>query len=78
MLVKTVKELALINAVRAHARSNYERDGWDMIVECFEDNEILEALKEETDPTPERAIEVLGDIAKTYDDRRKDVQAEIF
>lgn len=34
----------LLAAVKAHAIRNYERDGWDFLVECHEDDEIRKAL----------------------------------
>lgn len=34
----------LIDAVRAHAEANYERDGWDFLVECWDDAEIAEVI----------------------------------
>ncbi len=33
----------LVQAVRAHALANYAKDGWDFLVECWEDSDI-EAL----------------------------------
>lgn len=74
----TVDNQELIKAIHQHALDNYETGGWDMIYECFGESEILEALAEEPNPTLERAIAILGDIAKVWDDRRKDVQAEAF
>lgn len=34
----------LINAVKAHALEHYEDGGWDVIVECFTDHDILELI----------------------------------
>ena len=33
-------ETDLIAAVRRHALDNYERDGWDYLVECWDDGDI--------------------------------------
>lgn len=69
----------LIKALRAHALENYETGGWDMIYECYEDSEIREVLVNEQLTTPESAIAYFGkNIAGVYNDRRKDVQSEIF
>ncbi len=65
---------ALVAAVKKHAQDNYERDGWDMVVECYEDSEIAEEVAGCN--TAEEAIALLGEIAGAYDDRRKDAQAE--
>jgi hypothetical protein len=36
----------LVKQVRDHATANYEKDGWDIVVEAFEDAEIVEEIKE--------------------------------
>ena len=36
---------ALIAAVKAHAIAHYEQDGWDYIVECYEDAQIADIIK---------------------------------
>jgi hypothetical protein len=40
-----VTDQDLIDAVRAHAVENYNDDGWDYVVECWEDWEILAVVK---------------------------------
>jgi len=34
MKVETNSEL--VQAVEAHAKANYRKDGWDVIVECYD------------------------------------------
>lgn len=34
----------LINAVRDHANANWEKDGWDFLVECWSDEDIGQAI----------------------------------
>ena len=34
----------LIDEVKAHAQTNYDKGGWDVIVECWTDSEIAEFL----------------------------------
>lgn len=34
----------LIAAVRAHAEANWDKDGWDFLVECWDDAEIAEVI----------------------------------
>lgn len=41
----TLSKVELINAVREHAVTNYEKDGFDFLVECWTDNDIAEAIK---------------------------------
>lgn len=33
----------LIDAVKKHAQENYEKGGWDYVIECWSDDEIVEA-----------------------------------
>ena len=39
-----MNEQDLINAVRNYALDNYNTDGWDYLVECWMDGDILECL----------------------------------
>ena len=66
----------LITAVREHALDNYNQDGWDYVVESFDDDQILELIVNATDE--QSAIEAVEAVTKILDDRRKDIQAEIF
>lgn len=52
----TPKRRELIAAVRAHAVENYHRGGWDVIVECYDDERIAEVIG--------RARTVKGALAK--------------
>ena len=36
---------ALVDAVKGHAVRNYEKDGWDYIVECYGDGDIAELFE---------------------------------
>lgn len=66
----------LIAAVRAHALKHYEEDGWDYVEECFDDAQILEVITDAL--TPADAIEAVRKVVHILDDRRRDVQGEIF
>lgn len=69
----------LIEGIKTHAQANYNSNGWDMVFECFEDHEIQEVLEENNLTTlPDAVAYFEANIAKPYDDRRRDVQAEIF
>jgi len=35
----------LVAAVRAHAAANYNKGGWDFVVECWSDKEIEETIR---------------------------------
>lgn len=70
----------LVKAVKAHARAHYSEDGWDNIVECYEDSELRELLEEQSPvpTTPEEAIKAVHKIVKLWHEREKDIQAERF
>ena len=40
----------LINAVKAYAITHYEIDGWDIVAECYEDEDIGNAIGNATTP----------------------------
>jgi hypothetical protein len=68
-----VTQAGLIAAVRKHASANYERGGWDFLVECWEDEQIAEAIG--TARTAAGAIRnVAGDLG-LLDERRREVQS---
>jgi len=75
----------MVEAVKAHALANYEKDGWDFLVECWSDDEIAEELayvSESADihhaKTVAQAIKKIGRIVGLQDERRREVRAEIF
>jgi hypothetical protein len=68
----------MVDAVKAHAVKNYEQDGWDYIVECWEDSEIEQELVKENCQTVVQALYVFADIGNLFDSRRREVMAEIF
>jgi hypothetical protein len=62
--------------VREHARRHYETGGWDFVVECYEDRDILAAMGGAT--TPGRAIRNVAKVVAMQDDRRRDIEATAF
>lgn len=66
----------LIAAVRAYAIENYETDGWDFVVECFEDADIATAIG--SAGTRDAAIAAVRKTARLLDEQRSGVRAEIF
>ena len=64
----------LIAAVREHAEANYEKDGWDFLVECWEDEDIAEWMGD-----AETAAEAIAGCLRTVsllDEQRRSVQNE--
>jgi len=72
----TTNEIA--EAVQKHAVVNYEVSGWDYLIECHTRESIAEWIEEEGWTTEDQAIKGIGRIMRILNERRKDVQAEIF
>ena len=70
--------LDLVDAVRNHAMANYGKDGWDYVVECYEDSDIIEILSDADASTPKQAIKAVGDYVGGVADYRDEIQAEAF
>jgi hypothetical protein len=66
----------LIAAVRAHALANYETDGWDYVVECWDDEELSESIGSAT--TPKEAIEAVHKQVKIMGDYRAEIESTAF
>lgn len=64
----------LVAAVKAHALANYEKDGWDYIVECYSDEGLRDLIGR--CQTPESAIAKVRKTASLLDERRQEVRAE--
>ena len=69
-------ENQLIQAVRRHALDNYESQGWDVLVECWDDGDILEQISNANAQTPAAAIKACLQIVSIYDERRREIRAE--
>ena len=74
MAKKTVEEL--VAAVKQYAVDNYNKDGWDFVVECWPDDEI--AIEIEGCRTDAGAIKRMKAAVKPLAERRAEVRAEIF
>ena len=66
----------LVDAVRAHALEHYNEDGWDYLVECWEDYEILAIVKGSTSEA--QAIRKARKQVKVLGDYRNEIRAEMF
>lgn len=66
----------LVNAVRKYAIDHYEEDGWDYVVECWMDGDILEVIEDAE--TPAQAIKRVRAVIKPLDEYRRDIQASAF
>jgi hypothetical protein len=73
-MAETMQEM--IAAVRAHALKNYERGGWDFIVECWDDKDLEDAIG--GCQSSFAAIRKVRSAIKPLAERRDEVRAEIF
>jgi len=62
----------LVTAVRQYATENYEQDGWDILVECWSDEEIVEAIGDAT--SVGLAIGNCMTTLQSMNDYRRDIQ----
>lgn len=63
----------LVEAVKAHALKNYE-NGWDVIVECWEDEDIEEKLRDVV--TEADAIRVMNAIVNLWREQEDNVMSQ--
>ena len=61
-----------VAAVKAHALAHYNKSGWDIIVECWSDAEIAEAIQGAK--TAKGAIAKVAKTVKLLGDYRSDIQ----
>jgi hypothetical protein len=67
---------ALVLAVRQHALHNYNDNGWDFVVECFEDSDILERVDEGM--TEQQAIAAVYKLVRLLNEQRQAAYNEVF
>ena len=63
-------------AVKQHALANYEKDGWDYVVECYSDAELADIIK--NCRTEKGAIKTMRAHIKPRADYRAEIQSEAF
>lgn len=69
----------MVDAVKAHALEHYEDGGWDVIVECWEDEHIAEHITEGYVYTVADAISLFGDgVVAIWADRQADARNSAF
>lgn len=76
MAIATMEQM--VAAVKAHALANYGKDGWDSIVECYDDADIQAELEDHHVHTVDEAIQVVGEGCKVWADYGDDIRAEAF
>jgi len=66
-------EQDMIAAVRKYAYANYEKDGWDTVIECMEDGDILELISEAKATNSIDAINAVHKIVKMKRDHEREI-----
>lgn len=67
-----ITTVALVEAVKAHALESYETDGWDILVECWDDDDISEIIGNAR--TVSGAIKRCRSEVRLVNDYRSDIQ----
>jgi uncharacterized protein YqgV (UPF0045/DUF77 family) len=66
------KRRLFIDHIRAFAEANYETNGWDYVVEAYEDDELWDLVKDCR--TRAHALAAVRRVVKTKHDYREDIQ----
>lgn len=66
----------LIQQIKRHAEDHYTEGGWDVIVECWDDEQIANQIGRCT--TVEGAIKKFKDVVSVYADRQADAINSVF
>lgn len=70
--------MTLVEHVKAHAQAHYEDGGWDVVVECYDDEMIEEVLDDNNARTPADAIKAFTPMVDVWDDRQQDAINSAF
>lgn len=62
--------------IRQYATEHYEQDGWDYVVECYSDSELVGLFGDAT--TKDQAQAALLEHCQLWAERRRDIQSEVF
>ena len=65
----------MIEAVRKHALENYGKDGWDIVVECYEDADIQRVIKDAEATCSIDAITAVYDLVKMIRDHEVEISS---
>ena len=66
----------LVDKVKEYALVHYNDGGWDVIVECWDNTQIAEAITGATTLTG--AIRKLGPVIGVYSDRQADANNSLY
>lgn len=66
----------LIEAVKSHALAHYTDGGWDVVVECYSDDEVAEVIGKAT--TVAGALRKFAPLVDVWSDRQADARNSAF
>ena len=69
-------EIQMIQAIRKHAEALYNK-GWDYVVECWTDGDILEVLSD-VEGDLDQAIKHLQSIVNLYLQKQQEQRADVI
>ena len=73
------KEISeLVQYVKDYANFHYNDGGWDVIVECWADKDILKVLTRDNATTEEEALASFKDVVAVWADRQADAENSRF
>lgn len=75
-LSETTRMNELIQAVKDHAQAHYNDGGWDVVVECWSDEDIARTIKGAR--TAKGAVKKVAVIVSVYKDRQADAENSAF
>lgn len=75
--IDSVEMKGMISAVRKHAEAHYD-EGWDTLVECFDDKDIYKHIMNYGAKTDEKAIDCFRDLVSVWQDRQADAKNSAF
>lgn len=68
----------LVEAVKAHATAHYNDGGWDVVVECWDDQQIAEQIVQCAAGDATRAVDAFRGIVDVWADRQADARNSAF
>lgn len=68
--------MKFVSAVRRHAVENYDTDGWDFVVECWSDEDILDRV--ESARSEAEAIRLVAEDISDLAEYRAEIEATVW
>lgn len=68
----------LVDFIKTYANDHYEDGGWDVIVECWSDDDILDYLLERSAESQADALYAFRNIVEVWADRQADARNSAF